>query len=93
LSGGAQTRAMNDMQLGAAIRAVRVRRWLRQNDVARVAGVSQPTVSLVERGHWQRLSIETIRRIAAVLDIRLELVARWRGGDLDRLLRACESFG
>ena len=77
---------MNDLAVGSAIRAIRLRRGMRQEDLARSAGVSQATVSLVERGHWQRLSMDTIRRIAAVLDIRLEVVARWRGGDLDRLL-------
>lgn len=86
LSAPIQTRAVNDTVLGGAIRAVRVRRGLRQQDVADRAGVSRTTVSFVERGHWQRLSVETVRRIAAVLDVRLELVARWRGGDLDRLL-------
>ena len=77
---------MSDMALGASIRAVRIRHGLRQQDLARSAGVSRTTVSLVERGHWQRLSIETVRLIAAAVDVRVELVARWRGGDLDRLL-------
>jgi hypothetical protein len=30
--------------------------------------------------------VETVRRIAAVVDVRVDLVARWRGGDLGRLL-------
>ncbi|HEX7491149.1 MAG TPA: helix-turn-helix transcriptional regulator [Candidatus Limnocylindrales bacterium] len=77
---------MNDMTLAAALRAVRLRRGLRQLDLATLARVSRATISLVERGHWQCLSIETVRRIAAVLDVRIDCVARWRGGDLDRLL-------
>jgi transcriptional regulator with XRE-family HTH domain len=77
---------MNDMSLAAALRAVRLRRGFRQLDLAKLAGVSRTTVSLIERGHWQSLSIETMRRIAAVLDIRIDCVARWRGGDLDRLV-------
>ena len=32
------------------------------------------------------MSVETIREIAAAVDVRVDLVARWRGGDLDRLL-------
>lgn len=51
-----------------------------------MAGVSHATVSLVERGHCRTLSVETIRRIAASLEIRVEMLARWRGGDADRLL-------
>lgn len=37
------------------------------------------------------LSLETIRRVAAALDIRVDLVGRWRAGDLDRLLNARHS--
>ena len=43
-------------------------------------------MSLVERGPWPSLSIETVRRIAKAVDVRVDVVARWRGGDLDRLL-------
>ncbi len=77
---------MDDLQLGALVRAVRLRRGLRQRDVAALAGVSHGTVSIVERGHCRTLSVETIRRIAAALEIRVEMTARWRGGDADRLL-------
>jgi transcriptional regulator with XRE-family HTH domain len=77
---------MDDQKLGAAIRAVRIRRGLRQLDLAQSADVWRTTVSLVERGHWQRLSIETVRRIAAAVDVRVEVTPRWRGGDLARLL-------
>lgn len=56
-----------------------------------MAGVSQATISRVERGHVGSLSVDTLRRIAAALDIRLDLVARWRAGDLDRLLNARHS--
>jgi transcriptional regulator with XRE-family HTH domain len=79
---------MSDPQVGAAFRAVRVRRRLRQSDVAERAGVSRSVVSLIERGHLDHVTIATIRSIAAALDIRLEVVARWRGGELDRLVNA-----
>lgn len=45
-------------------------------------------ISLIERGHLDRTSLHTLRRVAAVLDIRLDVVARWRGGELDRLLNS-----
>jgi transcriptional regulator with XRE-family HTH domain len=77
---------MEDIRVGAAFRAVRTRRRWRQQDVAERAGVSRAFVSLAERGHLDRVSLRTIRRIAAVLDIRIDVVARWRGGELDRLL-------
>ena len=82
---------MDDQRFGAAIRQIRIRRRWRQSDLAQHAGVSQSTVSRAERGHLDSLSIETIRRIATTLDVRVDIVARWRAGDLDRLLNARHS--
>jgi HTH-type transcriptional regulator / antitoxin HipB len=82
---------MDDQRVGAAIRSVRIRRGLRQSDLARLAGGSRATISRVERGHLASLTVETLRRITAVLDIRLDVVARWRGGDLDRLVNSRHS--
>jgi transcriptional regulator with XRE-family HTH domain len=82
---------MDGRQLGPLMRAVRRRRGLRQIDVARAARVADTTVSSVERGHWRALSFETIERIAAVLDIRVDVAVGWRGGDADRLLNRAHS--
>lgn len=82
---------MDDQRVGAAFRAVRLRRRWRQADVAARAGVSNSLVSLVERGHITSLSLATLRRVGAVLDVRLDVVARWRGGELDRLVNARHS--
>jgi transcriptional regulator with XRE-family HTH domain len=77
---------MDDQRLGSLIRAVRLRRRLRQIDVAAVAGVSRAAVSLIERGHVQELSLETVRRVATVVEVRVDVLGRWRGGSGDRLL-------
>ena len=45
----------------------------------------------MERGHLGSHSIDTIRKVAAALDIRVDLMARWRAGDLDRLLNSRHS--
>jgi predicted RNA-binding protein YlqC (UPF0109 family) len=37
------------------------------------------------------LTVDTVRRVASALDIRVDLVPRWRAGDLDRLLNAKHS--
>ena len=79
---------MLDARVASAFRAVRLRRGWRQEDVADRAGVSRAFVSLVERGHLAAVSLGTLRRVAAALDIRLDVVPRWRGGELDRLLNA-----
>ena len=83
---------MNDQRLGSVIRAVRLKRGLRQADVARTAGVSHATVSLIERGHCHSLSLDMVRKIGAALDVRIECVGWWRGGDLDRLLNRRHSL-
>jgi hypothetical protein len=45
----------------------------------------------LERGHVDSHTVATLERICVELDIRLDIVARWRGGDLDRLLGAGHS--
>ena len=81
----------DDQRFGTVVRAVRQRRTWRQRDLAFKARVSQSTISRLERGHYGTLSLDTIRRIAATLDIRADIVARWRAGDLDRLVSARHS--
>lgn len=49
------------------------------------------TVSRIERGHLDTLSLVTVRRVASALDVRVDIVARWRAGDLDRLLNSRHS--
>jgi len=82
---------MEDLRFGSVVRSVRIKRRWRQRDVAAVAALSTSTISRIERGHVDRLSLGSIRRVAAALDIRVELQARWRSGDLDRLLNAKHS--
>jgi transcriptional regulator with XRE-family HTH domain len=79
---------MDDLQVGRTLRALRLRRGLRQRDVAAASQVSQQLISLVERGHASSLSLRVLRRVAEVLDLRLALRGEWRGGELDRLLDA-----
>jgi len=79
---------MDAMRLGSVFRAVRIRKGWRQIDVAMAAKVSQPMISRIERGHIRHLSLDVLLRVAEVLEIRVELIPRWRGGDLDRMLNA-----
>ncbi len=82
---------MDDQRLGATVRALRARRRWRQQDVADKARVSRTIVSRLERGHATTVTLDATRRICAALDARVELVLRWRGGELDRLLNAGHS--
>jgi transcriptional regulator with XRE-family HTH domain len=77
---------MDDVRFGTVFRTVRQRRGWRQIDVADRSGVSQSVVSRIERGHIGPQSIASVRSVAHVLEIRVGLVAQWRGGDLDRLI-------
>lgn len=77
---------MEDLRFGAAIRAARVRRRWRQEDLAAAAGVSRATTSRIERGLVDEIAIGIMRRVAAALEIRVELLPRSRSGDLDRLV-------
>jgi transcriptional regulator with XRE-family HTH domain len=82
---------MDDQRFGSTIRAVRIKRGWRQQDLADQARVSRATISRLERGHPDTFSLRTIRRVATALDVRVDLVARWRAGDLDRLLNTKHS--
>jgi transcriptional regulator with XRE-family HTH domain len=82
---------MDDQRFGTAIRTLRIRRGWRQTDLAAQSGISKSSISRIERGHLGLHSIDTIRAVAAALEIRVDLVARWRAGDLDRLLNSRHS--
>ncbi len=77
---------MDDVRVGSAIRAVRIRRGLRQSDVAAAAGVSRALVSSVERGILEATSLRALRRVAAAAGVSLPFEPRWRGSELARLL-------
>ena len=77
---------MDEVALGRVFRRVRLRLGWRQLDVADEAGVSPSTVSLIERGQLGHVTVGTLRRVGAVLQIEIRLELRWRGGELFRLL-------
>lgn len=77
---------MDPLRVGRSLRAIRRARGQRQLDIARAAGVSQTLVSAIERGHGERLAVATLGRVFAALQADIDLVVRYRGGTLDRLL-------
>lgn len=70
---------------------VRIRAGLTQAELARRAGVSQQTISRIERGQLAGIRVATLRAIGGVLGILVDVRPRWRGGELDRLLAAGHS--
>jgi transcriptional regulator with XRE-family HTH domain len=79
---------LDDLGLGRLIRMSRIRRGWRQQDLATACGLSRGTISRIERGHLQELSIGSLRRVSHELDIRVELLPRSRLGGADRLTNA-----
>ncbi|HEX5762289.1 MAG TPA: helix-turn-helix transcriptional regulator [Solirubrobacterales bacterium] len=60
--------------LGEAIRQLRRKRDLTQEDVAHAAGITTGTLSLIERGHANP-TWSTVKAIAGALDTSLAKVA------------------
>ncbi|HEX7492176.1 MAG TPA: helix-turn-helix transcriptional regulator [Candidatus Limnocylindrales bacterium] len=77
---------MDDPRVGSVIRAVRIRRGLRQIDVAVAAGVSQAVVSEIERGEFSHSTLMLLRRVAEAVGVSLRLAPRWRGAEIAKLL-------
>ncbi|MDQ3937054.1 MAG: helix-turn-helix transcriptional regulator [Chloroflexota bacterium] len=82
---------MNYRRIAATFRALRIKKGWRQEDLAIRAGVSRATISRVEHGRLAGVSLGQLVRVADALDIRLDIVIRWEGGELDRLLNARHS--
>lgn len=78
--------AMDDEQIGAAVRALRVRQRLRQADVAVLARVRLDAVIAVERGSLGDLEWRTVRAVVTAVGGTLATDVRWQGSDMDRLL-------
>ena len=68
------------------LRALRLRRGLRQVDIARGAGCAHATVSRIERGHLEELTVARLRHVAGALNARVVIDVRWRGAEAARLL-------
>lgn len=69
-----------------AVRFLRRRRRLRQEDLAAESSVSRERISRLERGELDSLTVGTISRIAEGLGASLNLELRWHGEQLDRLM-------
>lgn len=73
-------------RFGRGLRALRRRRGWRQLDLAVSAGVSRSQVGRIERGESGPLPVEVVERVAVAAGGSTELVLRWNGEGLDRLL-------
>ena len=76
---------MDDLAVGRLLRAVRVHRMWRQEDLARAAGVSRQTVSRVELGRLESVPLGSLRRVFTAVDVRVTVALRGVGAELPRL--------
>jgi transcriptional regulator with XRE-family HTH domain len=76
---------MDDQRVGLGLRAMRIRRKLRQRDLSALAGVPRGVIALIEHGRLDEVGFGQIRAVARALGARFDGLIRWQGGDLDRL--------
>ena len=77
---------MDDQPIGASMRALRLRRRLRQVDASEAAGIPRRVAILIEGGRLERVRFGDIRSYARGLGARFDGSVLWQGADLDRML-------
>ena len=79
---------MDSVAFGRGFKALRVRKGLRQSELATEAGVSRGVVARIEQGHADKVTVATLEHIAKPLGARVICRLLWNGELLDRLLDA-----
>lgn len=82
---------MDGSRIGRGLRAIRIRANSTQKDVANRAMVPRAVIASVERGDLARVRVGQLQAIAVALQADLDIVLRWNGTELDRLLNAGHS--
>jgi transcriptional regulator with XRE-family HTH domain len=83
-----QSRYVDPVRIGLALRSLRRRRGWTQAQLGARASVSQSAVSRAERGDAADLTVRTLARIASALGARVTMQILFQGAALDRLLDA-----
>ena len=63
------------MTIGERLKRLREIKGLSQNELAKRSGVHRPTISELEAGRQQDVTVETARRLARALGVSLGLLA------------------
>jgi transcriptional regulator with XRE-family HTH domain len=77
---------MDPVRFGLAIRALRRRRGWTQAQLGDRCGLSQSTISRIESGEGDRLTLLVLGAAASALGARIRVTVQAHGEDLDRLL-------
>ena len=78
-------RLMSASHLGRDVKLLRKRRRWTERRLAAAAGVSPSSISLLELGGGDRLTVRTLTAVVDALDARLAVRVYWHGEALDRL--------
>jgi transcriptional regulator with XRE-family HTH domain len=79
---------VDEVTFGRGFRALRLRKRLRQDDLAAEAHVSRGAIARIEQGHAASVTVATLERVARPLGARVICRLSWNGEGLDRLLDA-----
>lgn len=82
---------MDRIRFGRSVKALRVRRSWRQEDLSAASGLSSSAIGRIELGQIDRMAWGDLEAVTEALDGRLGLDFWWRGGDLDRVLDAAHA--
>jgi transcriptional regulator with XRE-family HTH domain len=77
---------MDALRVGRAIRALRIRRGWRQQDLADAAGVSRSVICRIEAGALRGMTLGALEAVCRALEADLDVRVRWHAEALDRLL-------
>jgi transcriptional regulator with XRE-family HTH domain len=84
-------RCVDEVTFGRGFRALRIRKRLRQEDLADAAGVSRGVIVRIEHGRAAAVTVATLEKAAAPLGARVVCRLSWNGEGLDRLLDAAHA--
>jgi len=82
---------MDGLRIGRQLRALRLRADKRQRDVSADARVSRQLIAKVEGGAIDGVTIGSLTRIGTALGATVDILVRWHGEGLDRLLDAAHA--
>lgn len=82
---------MDGVTFGRGFKALRVRKRLTQENLAKAAGVSRGAIARIEQGGAERVTVETLEKVARPLGARVVCRLSWNGEAIDRLLDAAHA--
>lgn len=86
VSAGRHDSSMDLIRFGRGIRALRMRRGWRQEDLATESGVSRSVVARIEVGGSEAIPVGKLEKVATAVGARTDVRLSWNGEALDRLL-------